>query len=241
MSIEFVPATVRAAGFLALMPWWQSPGQKVLLLSLSGLLAVSVSDRASLDYQMLTRLPAEFLLGLILILPALMIVNVAELLGELYDFARGQTLASAYDPTLGQSISSSAQLFRQIATIFLLTAPGLGITLGSYFHSLDYLPKADLLLAQSAAVGEWAIRYICLWLSLLARTALPLTFVFLSVDLALGFIARVLPSLSVATEGFVLKSALGLVLLLNAASFDLSHNLLEVMAVSWPWEAYGRG
>ena len=222
------------------MPWWQSPGQKILLLSFSGLLAASMSDGVALDYSMMIRLPAEFLLGLILALPALMVVVVAEMLGELYDFARGQTLAAAYDPTLAQSISSSAQLFRQVAALCLLTAPGLGLTLGSYFHSLDYLPNANLLFSESETVGAWAIRYICLWLAVAAQTALPVTLIFLSIDLALGFIARILPSLSVSTEGFVLKSALGLVLLLCAGSFDLSKNALEVLAVSWPWEVYGR-
>lgn len=239
MNVDFVPATVRAAGFLALVPWWQSPAQKFLLLTLAGFLAISAGGAGIFDNLRISQWPAEFLLGAAVALPALLFVNAAELLGELYDFARGQTLAAAYDPTLAQAISSSAQLFRKLACLSLLTAPGLALTLGSYFHSLEHVSNASVVMLRSDALGVWAIRYICLWLGVVAQLAVALTLVFLSIDLSLGFIARVLPSLSVSTEGFVLKSGVGMLLLLNAASFDLSQAALKVLSVAWPWEVYG--
>lgn len=245
MTLEFIPIVARTSGFVVLMPWWQSPSQKLLLFSLAGLIALAISDSFSVAptvsdlAAIFVRIPTEFVFGILLALPAVVYVSAAELLGELYDFARGQSLVAAFDPTLNQSSSSTAQLFRHVCALSLLTAPGIAALISSLTESLTHLPDASTLISHTELLGEWSLRFICLWLQAITRIALPVSLLFVSIDISLGLLAKILPNLNVANEGFFLKSAFGLLILIQAVQFDFSHGAIELLDLAAAWEVCG--
>ncbi len=157
----------------------------------------------------------EFMIGLILAAPIRMFADVAELLGELIDTARGQTIGSVLDPLNGQQVSDMAGILRVGATVLVILVGGFDRVIEEVSASYTYLPLGQ------AAVPEGMLCSILHKGVALVSSACALSSVWLLVyllsDLAAALLSKVSPGLSFVSSASVVKMVLTIILLLNLA------------------------
>jgi type III secretion protein T len=82
----------------------------------------------------------EFVIGFILGTPLRLISDVSEMVGELLDTARGQTVSAVLDPLHGQGVSDLATIARSASIAFALLGGALDISVKSLADSVRHVP-----------------------------------------------------------------------------------------------------
>lgn len=156
----------------------------------------------------------EFLTGFLLAAPIRAVVDVSEMVGELIDTARGQTIAAVNDPLNGVGASDLAVVGKLGATVAVLWsgAPeGLLMSMRESFASLhlggftltsEYLTQVARVLASTVQVGLSAA---AVWMG-----------AFLLVDLGCAVATRLLQALSFVQLAGAVKLLLTLFILHEA-------------------------
>lgn len=88
----------------------------------------------------LLHLIGEFFVGFLVGAPVRFLVESSEMLGELIDTGRGQTIGSVMDPLNGQQGSEFAKVFKTGALVLSIQAGGLDYVISAIGTTLDSLP-----------------------------------------------------------------------------------------------------
>lgn len=225
----------RAVGFLALLPLGDRLGGSVRKIVLALMLAFVCIGNA--DQKVVVSgfgVVTEFLVGLVLCLPCALLINCSEMLGEMFDTGRGQTIGSIYDPLTGSSSSVMSRFARYYVWAVLLAAGGFEYLIGGFAASFQVLPVASLPFDALAAFGGRMMSLILQMLSGLLIVYLSWAILYLLVDTAAAFWARVMPQVPFFSEVFQLKSYLAFAALIILTNYGEIGGLLIRLAVPWP-------
>ncbi len=221
----------RSLGLIALLPFgWGvlSLGQR---LSLALLAAMMIFDPALQTTQItMMWLPAEFLIGLILGLPMVLLIAMANFWGELFDSGRGQNIGMLYDPSSEGQASHTALLMSTLLWLLLLLSGVMGGSFIALKESLVIIPPAGLDTAELTQIGQGIMKLVAFELAGACTAFLPFAVLFLLADLGLGMLARLVPGFGCTAEGFQLKTCLGMFGMLALYQFDLVPGLLTAAA-----------
>ncbi len=155
----------------------------------------------------------EFILGMLLSIPLLLLVEGGSVLGELYDIGRGQTLATAYDSLSQVPQSVTATFARQYVWALLVLAGALTLLIKYFAQSLLLVPVGTAELSRLLNITVQLLPVISYLFNQVLLLFLPWLLVFFLIDLLLLVTGVLIPGLNVNCESMLLKSFAGLLLI----------------------------
>ncbi len=132
----------------------------------------------------------------------------AQFAGQAIGVQMGLAIASIYDPSTKENVSVSGRFYYLVAVLLFL---GLNLHhpfLAGFADSFDLIPIGETTIAV-AGFQHWA-ELSGKVLMLAMRMSLPVISALLLVDMALGFLSRLVPQMNIFLVGFPIKIGLGL-------------------------------
>jgi len=154
----------------------------------------------------------EFVIGFLVALPLALLVSTASMWGELFDTARGQSIGHLYDPWQESAESQMGQLARWFILVYILWIGGAEVLLANFYLSFDAVSMNFCGGKMVVGLGEKLFVAVVALLRGLLAVFMPFAILNLIVELAGGFLSRVLGQVSLIGEAFSIKSMLGLAL-----------------------------
>lgn len=137
--------------------------------------------------------------------------------GEIADMQMGLSVATAFDPVFGTTISVVGRLFLFLSLMVFVMLDGHHMVLSALHQSFRALPVATQINLLSPQLGMHMIKLgSALWLTALKLAAPMVLMIFLS-DFSFGIVSRVAPQVNVFMLGFQVKPSLGLLAILFAS------------------------
>jgi len=165
----------------------------------------------------------EMAIGLALALAIRVLIFAAEFTGHFTGYQIGLSLGSLIDPATGVRNNVLAILYAQLATVIALVLNVHHALLRALADSYAALPIG--LGGIGDTLAESVSRMLGLVFVLGLRLAMPVIVVLLLVELALGLVARVAPSLNVIVAGAPVRLVVGL--LVVASSLAMLPSLIS--------------
>lgn len=197
-----IPARIKAGLVMALT---------VLLLPIAGSHLPSRTLMDLIGYGL-----SELMIGALLGLSALLVMEAAQLAGNIAGFQLGLGMETAFDPTT-QADSTVLATFHQLVVLYLLLQLGVHRwVLRALMASFTSLPLGSTL---GALTGRQLLEFGAnLWTWGL-QLVLPVLMVTLLIDVTLGFFSKAAPQLPVIFVGIPVKALAGYAVLIAAVSF----------------------
>lgn len=222
----FVLLAVRLGGLVLSAPIFGSPtmpaplrGALALLLTLMfAPLAGTPPAEAWTAGAFVLAAGAEFAVGLLIGFTASLLFAAVRLAGHLVDQDMGLSLAAVLDPTSEEPVAVVSQFQTLIAMIVYLVINGHHILLTSVAESLRAVPVGGGFAFGAASpglVGEMAGKLFVVGLSL----AIPALATLFLVTVAMAFLARAVPEMSLLTLGYPLRTLVGMAALAVSVGF----------------------
>jgi len=177
-------------------------------------------------------LTVEVLIGFLIGFVANIIFTAVQAAGELIDLQMGLSVASAFDPLFGASISIIGRMSFYIAITVFLMANGHHMLLTFLQQSFKLFPPGSMVnLTSPALINELTSVVARFWLISIQLAGPIILLIFLS-DFSFGIVSRVAPQVNVFMLGFQVKPVLGLVGMIFIMPLLVKHiaGLLGVMA-----------
>ncbi len=225
--LPFVLVLARISGLFAMAPVFSSrliPMRAKLLVALAISLAatpIAATSEVPADVGALFLLVLkEILVGLSMAFAVSVVFAAISLAGGLIDLTVGFSFASVLDPLGGAQVSIIGQFYSLAATAVFLSIGGHALLLGGLVRSFEVVPIermpdfADLTAAVLRSTGGlFAVGL---------QIAAPIIVTLLVTDVAVGFLARVAPSMNIFGIELPAKVAAMFALLVVTAPFLVS-------------------
>lgn len=180
----------------------------------------------------------EILLGAIIGLLFRLIFMGVKTAGSIIGYQIGFALVSMPDVEQGGQVSIMGQLWFLVATLIFLSINGHHLVISAFAESYEVIPPGMVGLASS--VGELMIKYTAYVFVIALKIASPVMIALFLTDVALGTIAKTMPTMNVFFVGFPIKIGVGLMVIamslpifayvLEKATMYLDHELRLVFA-----------
>jgi flagellar biosynthesis protein FliR len=231
--VAYVLVLVRVSGLMTTAPWFQQ--QAIPNRSKAGL-AMVLSALLLLGHVELTALPSlaalhslpllaaaavqELVIGLVLGLAAHWVMLAFQAAGELVSVQMGLSMATALDPSSGGVTPITGKVLALLAVLLFFAYDVHHALLNALALSFSHIPLAQPwllghtgLLAQLLA--SWLMALFVLGLTL----ALPVMGLLLLVEVAMGFLAKLVPQMNIFMVGLPIKVMLGLWMMAESLPF----------------------
>ncbi len=243
--LPFMLVFARISGLFALAPVFSSklvPTRVKLLVALAVCMAATpVAGGAAIpaDVGVLAALVVkELVIGVAMAFAVSVVFSAISFAGGLIDLTVGFSFASVLDPLNNTQVSIIGQFYSLAATAVFLAIGGHVLLLGAFVRSFEIVPLdrmpdfPDLTMSVlSAASGIFAVGL---------QIAAPIIVTLLVTDVAVGFLARVAPSMNIFGIELPAKVAAMFALLIVTAPFlvtafstrmtDALDSVLDVLA-----------
>lgn len=178
-------------------------------------------------------LVVDFVIGFMLGAPLRCVADLSEMVGELIDTARGQTISSVIDPLHSQGGSDLANIAKLGAVVCALHMGALEVSLEGLARSVHVVPLGPLSIDQSLSQGlARSLRFI---LMEGMRVSAVWMGAFLLVDVVCALCARVLTGLSFTQAAGLLKMVVTFVIVLVVITESGRLSLSDLRRVLLPW------
>lgn len=213
-TFSIIAYSARIFGILVCLPLGDTlQSLPRLFIALCFGLALSQQHSSLVEHLMWYHVPTEFIIGAVLAMPIRVLAESADMLGELLDTARGQTIGSINDPLNGTHASDMASLFRLGAVALVIHLGGIEHTIGAVRASYTYLP-VGLLTTGEEVLPSVFTSCIEITSNVVALSSVWLVAYLIS-DLACALLARVSQGLSFTSTSTLLKMVVTFLLLMN--------------------------
>jgi flagellar biosynthesis protein FliR len=212
---EYLPNFARVFGALVFLPLDHLGFTKKI--SLAATISVCLGPKAEAN------LLCEFLLGVFIAIPVVLIMDSLVSAAELFDTARGQTIDVMYAPN-GQHNDHSLQLLVRTFVVVLFFLSDASLVM---LRSVITAPELDVTSIESLGRGiGFAVQEA---VSLMLFLVLPFAAVCATVEYFLGWASKVLPQLSLYNEAFFARMISGCLFLLGLFSAERFDQLTELL------------
>jgi len=165
----------------------------------------------------------ELLVGLIIGFVFMLILLAAQAAGSVVGYQIGLYLANVLDPNTHSQVSVIGQFWFLVAMLIFLTINGHHMIISAYSDSFELIPPGYV--AMNGAVGEMMIKYTAYLFVIALKIASPVMITLFLTDVALGVVAKMMPTMNVFFVGFPIKIGVGLMVL--AMSLPIVAYVLE--------------
>ncbi len=221
---------IRTSGLLIMAPVIGDRGIPVLIkaglvILLSLLLVPTIPNLDSIGqveslWQLLGLAFNELLIGVVIGLFFRFIFIGVLTAGSIIGYQIGFMFATMFDTNLSNQVSIIGRFWYVVAILFFLCISGHHLIINSFADSYQVIPPGGITVYESA--GELIIKYSAYIFVIALKVASPIMITLFLTDIALGTIAKTMPTMNVFFVGFPIKIGVGLV----------------VMAMSLPLFAY---
>ena len=185
----------------------------VLIISacLAYVIPVSIPAEATTASTVVLALAMEVVVGFTIGFVAYMIFAGIQLAGQVMDMQMGFGIVNVVDPQSGMQIPLMGNFVQTYALLLFLSVNGHHYLLQAIADSYIAIPVLGLSFSESF-ISE--LMRISVYMFVMAvKIATPLVLAVLTVDLAMGFIARTVPQMNVFIVGLPLRILVGLICL----------------------------
>jgi hypothetical protein len=214
----FLANFFRALGLISFLPLdWLTAGYGLKLILSFVLTVVGSLGISSRIISSPLEIPLEFFIGFTQILPLLLILHTVELLADLIESARGQTLATVFSPLMQSESCILPILLRGAFWSLLLQAGVIPQIIANYFAGLT-------MSFDDFNLWNTALRNCLEILPLGMIAALPFCYLLLIIELGIIILSKIVPSLSLDCVAFfcrMLITGSGVLILINTDYFSL--------------------
>jgi len=154
----------------------------------------------------------EILLGLMLGYGARMIFEAFAVAGSFIGYQMGMAIMNVFDPTTQEQTPIIGNFWLLIIVIFFLVTNSHYYLVGTLFQNFKMIKLAGMTFHASA--GQAFVNGGTMIYELALRFAAPTMFFLLMIDVALAFMARVMPQLNIFFISLPLKIGAGIILLI---------------------------
>lgn len=232
-GIAFAACALRCFGFLLSVPFGEALQSFSRFFLALGLGAALCPVAAISGDVVPISLIFNFAIGFILGAPLRFVVDVSEMIGELIDGARGQTISSVIDPLHGQGGSDLAIIAKNGSIVCAIYFGALEISLQGLARSLQVIPLGVFHIEEPLAEGlarsvsfviEEGMCVCAVWMG-----------AFLLVDIVCGLASRLVSGLSLSQAGGVIKMMVTFLLVVVLAQAGGRLSLSDFERVLLPW------
>lgn len=178
--------------------------------------ATSLADLAAMVLR-------ELMVGLLIGFTFRLLFQAAELAGSLAGYQVGLAISSAFDPNVGDEVGDIGRYWVLLATLIFLTINGHHLVIRAFNDSYRVIPPGQMQVVGTTA--ELLMRDTAYVLELAIKIAAPVIVTLVLMDVALGTISKVMPTMNIFIVGFPLKIGFGL--LVVAMSLPIFSYVLE--------------
>lgn len=175
---------------------------------------VPVPDLSSI-WGLLAAIASELALGLVIAFGAQMLFTSMQFAGQLVGLQMGFGMANVYDPGSQAQVTVTAQFFTTLGMLLFLIVDGHHWIIAALMRSYEAVPLGAFRFAAAPALSFMLDAVSQLFVVSLGLAAPLLGVLFLG-ELALGFVARIMPQMNVFVAAFPVKILLGFATLLVA-------------------------
>ena len=150
----------------------------------------------------------EILVGALIGLFFLFIFFAAKMAGGLVGYQIGFAIAVQLDPTSGDQVSLIGRFWDLMASLIFIAISGHHLIIRAFADSYLVIPPGDV--AMSGTVGEMVMKYSAYVFVLALKMAAPVLVTLFLTDIALGTVAKTMPTMNVFFVGFPIKIGVGM-------------------------------
>lgn len=194
-----IPRTIKAATVILL--------SMILVVSMDGVAVPQVDsliELAGIAFK-------ELLIGLIIGFVFMLVFLAVQGAGSIAGYQVGLHVANALDPATQTQASLIGQLWMILAFLIFMSVDGHHLVIRAFTDS--YLVIGPGLTEFNGAVGESMIKYTAYLLLITLKIVAPVMVTLFLADIALGTLARMMPTMNVFFVGIPIKIAVGLLVL----------------------------
>lgn len=163
--------------------------------------AESLADLAALVVR-------ELMVGLLIGFTFRLLFEAAELAGSLAGYQVGLAIASAFDPSMGEETGPFSRFWMLLATLVFLAINGHHLVIRAFNDSYQVITPGQMQI--SGTTPELMMQYTGYVLVLAVKIAAPVIVTLILMDVALGTISKVMPTMNIFIVGFPVKIGIGL-------------------------------
>jgi len=214
--LRFMLVLARATAFFAVFPVFGGGGVPIRVKAGAGAvlavfffgLVAPLREMPADALGMVLLMIREILLGILLGSLVRFVFMGAQFAGQAIGVQMGLAIASIFDPSTRENVAVSGRFYYLVAVLLFLVLDLHHPFLVGFGRSFTLIPIGETTLAV-AGFQHWAELSGQIFL-LAMRMSLPVISALLLVDLALGFLSRLVPQMNIFLVGFPLKIGLGL-------------------------------
>ena len=165
----------------------------------------------------------ELLVGAIIGLVFMLLFMGVQGAGSIVGYQMGMYIASALDPMTQGQTSLVGTFWTLLATLVFLTINGHHLVITALVDSYRVMPPGQVLM--NGSVGELIIKYTAYVFVIALKIASPIIVTLFLVDVSMGTVAKMMPTMNVFFVGFPVKIFAGL--LVMALSMPIFKYVLE--------------
>ncbi len=216
----FLLVIVRASGMLAFAPIIGHKSipvmAKIGFMILLSIIIVSTFDTISIvpiesNWDLGGAVLKELFVGTTISLLFVLIFHAAQTAGSLIGYQVGLAMASEFDPNVGAQVSVIGRFWFIMASLIFLTIDGHHMMISAFANSYEVIPAGAVYLDSS--IAELVMKYTAYVFVLALKISAPVLITLFLTDVALGTIAKTMPTMNVFFVGFPVKIAMGLIVM----------------------------
>ena len=212
---------IRTSGLFIMAPVLSDKGIpkliKIGLIVMFGLLITSIIpnpeifDEIKSNWQLASLVFNEILIGFIIGLIFRLIFYGVLFAGSIIGYQIGFMFAQVFDQTNQTQISIIGRFWYILALLFFLTINGHHLVINGLVESFTVIPPGNF--QMTGAVGEMMMKYSAYIFVIAFKLAAPVIITLYLTDIALGTIAKTMPTMNVFFVGMPMKIIVGLIVM----------------------------
>ncbi|MFQ5543465.1 MAG: flagellar biosynthetic protein FliR [Nitrospiria bacterium] len=227
----FLFVLVRVASFMVAIPLMGGEGvpnmvKALIVFSLSVILFQSLTQNKTIDLQSMTivsltaGLLGEVMIGLVIGLGVRMFFGAVSIGSEIIGIQMGFGAATLFDPVSNQQASVIAQFQGLIAMLIFLSINGHYFLIEALIKSFEWVPSVGFY--PSKEIINQLLRLGSGMFILGLKIGFPVILALLMTNIAIGVLARVVPTMNVLLFSFPVTISLGLLVMGASIPFFVS-------------------
>jgi flagellar biosynthetic protein FliR len=165
----------------------------------------------------------ELMVGLLAGFVFRLLFRAAELAGSMAGYQVGLAISSAFDPSVGDKLGAFGRYWMLLGTLIFLAINGHHLVIRAFNDSYQMIEPGQMQVVGTTA--DLIIRYSAHVFVLAVKIAAPVLVTLILMDVALGTVAKVMPTMNIFIVGFPLKIGMGI--LVVAMSLPIFSYVLE--------------
>lgn len=180
----------------------------------------------------------ELMVGALIGFFFFLLVLAAELAGVITGFQVGLAISQTFDPNAGEQVSIIGRLWIVLASLIFLSINGHHLVIQAFADSCRIIAPGQMIVSGDTALVM--IKYTAYVFVLAIKIAAPVMVTLTLTDVALGTIAKLMPTMNIFIVGFPLKIGVGLMVValslpvfayvLEKSTFYLNRGMTELLA-----------